>query len=347
MPATAPDLTDGNDGQTQTSTQSTSQSTSTPATTSAQPSGPTLAERRAMEALRRSYLELLRRWGLRQTKNLLNLVERAMRGQWSSTQFQSYVRQTPEYKQSFKGIRWKTGMTEGQYLSTFAQYNARAQDIGETLTRREFGKLLKRGVSFDEFSDRVDALNAIEEYGPMWAQFQQVLELNGVNVPGKKLSKKELQKFIMGMGPAKWEALYEETLITTNLERVAGVQVVATRAGEVAVPDSYEVTRQDLLDIIKQVEALTPGFELESLSSRDWAGIGKNIRQYSINYLQRYGLTTRDLLEMELGGPKAAKIAERADRLLKTQEAFTEPRAIPQSAMQVGRPQEEELPQSL
>jgi len=300
-----------------------------------------------MQALRVSYEEILRRWGMRANKNLLNLIELAMRGQWTTTQFIDNLRQTPEYKQHFRGIRWTTGMSEAQYNSQYAAYKARAQDIGENLSRQQFGKLLKRGVSIDEFSDRVDALDAIDRYAPLWSQFQQVLELRGVNVPGGRLTKKELQKFIMGMGPAKWEKIYEEAITTTNLERVAGIEVTAPRAGEVATPDSYGIMRSEWLDIIKQVESLTPGFEVEDISSQEWAAIGTRIRDYSINYLQRYGLSTRDLLEMELGGPKAAKIAERAKRILVTQEAFSEPRAVPQSAMQVGGPQEEELPQSL
>ena len=308
-----------------------------------------LAERRAMERLRASYLEVLRRWGIKETKNLLNLVERAVRGQWSSSQFLGYVRQTPEYRQQFRGIRWRQGMSEAQYNAMYAQYAARALDIGEKLSRKQFAKMLKGGVEFDEYSDRVDALVAIEEYAPLWAQFQQTLELRGVRVPGKELEKKELQKFIMGLGSAKWEQIWEEVAVTTNLEKVAGVEVTAPRAGERATPDSYGVMRTDMLRLIKQLEALTPGFEVEKLTSQDWAAIGKRLRQYDISYLQRYDLTTKDILEMELGGPNAAKIAERAERLLKTQEAFDEPRAIPQASMQVGQrtAQQEELPQSL
>ena len=325
-------------------TGTTTSTSSTPAST-----GPTAAEKMAMQRLRASFMEILRRWGIKPDKNLLNLVERGIRGMWTTTQFMGYVRETPEYRQQFRGMRWRQGMTEGQYNALFARYKERAGDIGENLTRKEFAKLLKRGVDFDEFSDRVDALNAITEYGPMWKQFLQVLQLQGVPIPKDGvLQKKELQKFIMGLGDQKWEEIYEETVLTTNLEKVAGVEVIAPRAGEKATPDTYGIMRQDLLAIIKQVEALTPGFELESLTSQDWAQIGKNLRQYSIEYLNRYGITTKDLLEMELGGPNAAKIAERAERLLKTQEAFKEPRAVPQWTMGIGKPQdEEELPQSL
>lgn len=297
-----------------------------------------------------SYRDILRRWGIRPDKNLLNLIERAARSMWTTTQFVDRLRHTPEYRQQFRGIQWRTGMTEGQYNQTFAQYKARAQDIGEMITRREFSKLLRRGVTFDEFSDRVDALNAIEEYAPLWKQFKFELEQSGVRVPGGDLTKKELTKFLMGLGSPKWEQVWERVYLTTQLEKVAGIGVVEQGKGESATPDAYEITRGDMLKLIKQVEALSPGFEVESLTGKNFAEIGTRLRAMKPQYLQRFGLTTNDILTMELGGPNAAKIADRAQRLLATQEAFFEPRATPQAAQQVGRPtvpQEEDLPQSI
>lgn len=321
-------------------------SSSTSGSSSSGSSAPAGPSREQLERLISSYRDILRRWGLRSDRNLMNLMEKAARSMWSSTQFIENLRQTPEYRKQFRGLQWRTGMTEGQYLQTFAQYKARAQDIGVAITKREFAKILRRGVTFDEFSDRVDALTAIDEYGPLWDQFKQVLELNGVQVPGKSLTKKELTKFVMGLGSKRWEEIWEETYLTTQLERVAGIGVVAPRAGEKSTPDTFEITRQDLLTIIKQTEALSPEFELESLQGRDFTEIGRRLRQFDFQYMQRYGLSTKDVLAMEFGGPNAAKIAERAERVLATQEAFLEPRATPQLS-QVGAPQEEELPQSL
>jgi len=341
-----PDLPDLPSGPSTTPSTPTSTTTST---SPAQSTGPSLAEQRAMERLRVAYQEILRRWGLKASKNLLNLMERGIRGQWSTTQFIDMLRHTPEYRKQFRGIRWRTGMTEGQYLSTYAQYKARAQDIGERFSRKMFAKTLKNGLTFEEFSDRVDAVQTIDQYAPMWAGFQQALELRGIALPGGKLTKKELQKFVMGLGPKKWEQVWQEAFLTTQLERVAGIEVTAPRAGEVATPDSYGLTRKDMLQVIKQVEALNPGFEFEKLSGQDFAELGKRVRQYDIQYLQRYGLTTKDLLEMEFGGPRAAQIAERAERILAEQEAFLEPRAVSQAPTQrlQGAEFEEELPQSL
>ena len=301
-----------------------------------------------MARLRTTYEEVLRRWGMKADKNLLNLIERGVRGQWSTTQFMNFLRQTPQYRQHFRGIQWRVGMTEGQYNSTFAQYRDRAADIGERLSRKEFALALRKGKSYEEFSDTINAIQSLSTYAPFWTQFQQELELRGVDVPGKKLTKGEMVKFIMGLGPKKWETLFQEVYITTQLEKVAGIQVVARRAGEVAAPDSYDITRGDITKIIRQVEALNPGRELEELGGVDFAEIGSFVKQHSIAYLQRYGLGVADLISSKLGGVGAADTAEKSRRILATQEAFNEPRAVATGALTAAedRPQDE-LPQSL
>src|SRR3990167_6950253 len=321
--------------------------TGTTTTSSSAPSGPSDAERMAMARLRTTYEEVLRRWGMKPDKNLLNLIERGGRGQWSTTQFMSFLRQTPQYRQHFRGIQWRVGMTEGQYNSTFAQYRDRAADIGERLSRKEFALALRKGKSYEEFNDTINAIQSLSTYAPFWTQMQQTLELRGVDVPGQKLTKNEMVKFIMGLGPKKWETLFQEVYITTQLEKVAGIQVVARRAGEVAAPDSYDITRNDILKIIKNVEATSPGMELEKLSGADFAEIGSFVKQHSISYMQRYGLSTADLITSRLGGPGAAAIAERSRRVLATQEAFNEPRAVATGALTASQDQpDEELPQS-
>ena len=324
-------------------------------TTTSGSSGPSqaqlLAEKRAMQRLRATFRDVLRRWGISPSKNMMNLIEKGLRGMWSTTMFLDQLRHTPEYRQRFQGIRWKDGMTESQYLSTYAQYQARAKDIGETITKKDFAKLLKRGVTFDEFSDRVDALSAIDTYGPLWNQFKFELESAGINVPGKTLSKSELTKFLMGLGSKQWETVWQRAYMTVNLEKVAGIEVVEQAKGETSSPDAYEITRADLLQILKQTEALSAGMELEkSLAGTDFASLGAKMRQFDMNYLKRYGLTPKDILNMELGGVGAAEIAERAERVLQTQEAFFAERAqkrLPQGLEQGQGVDSDELVQSL
>jgi hypothetical protein len=162
---------------------------------------------------------------------------------------------------------------------------------------------------------------------------------------GMPVTKKGLADMLMKLGPKKYEKLYDELFLTAGLERVAGIQV-----GKEGVPGQdtpYAIARGDILDIVKQVEALSMGsFDPAKL---DFAKIGIELRKYKPEYLQRYGVTTKDILELELGGPRAASIAEKAQRILSTQEATTAPRATPQSSTQVGQrsqQRQQELPQT-
>src|SRR3546814_14180478 len=54
------------------------------------------------------------------------------------------------------------------------------------------------------------------------------------------------------------------------LEKVAGISVVEEGKGETATGDAYEITRGDLVSILKSVEGLSGGkFDMESLRSEE------------------------------------------------------------------------------
>jgi len=286
---------------------------------------------------------MVRRWGLPPSKNLLNLIEKAVMQGWNSSLFLDRLRHTPEYAQKYPGIQWKDGMTEGTYISTFNQYKNLAAQSGVQFTRVDFAKALKRGVSPQEFSDRVSAIKSIDRWGPMWQTFSDVLAARGL-APPKGLSKQDLANFVMRLGPKAWEKVYDETFLTAGLERVAGLQV-----GKSGIPGQdtpYAITRGDMLDIVNQVESLSGGtFDPAKL---DYAKIGADLRKFKPEYLARYGLTPRDILEVEVGGPRAADIAVKAQRIIDTQTAATQPQAVPQYAQGVGQQaqQNSNLPQS-
>ena len=322
----------------------TSTTSTTSSTSSSSPSGPSQAELQALENARATFREYLRRWGLVPTKNLLNLVEKATMSGWSSTIFLDRVRHTPEYAQKYPGIMWKDGMTEASYLSAFNSYKNIAQTAGVDFTRNDFAKVLKRGVSAQEFTDRVAAIKSIDRWGPMWQYFSETLAARGLG-PTKGLSKQQLADFVMRLGPKQWEKVYDETFLTAGLERVAGIQIGSE--GNPGAPSDYKISRGELLDIVKQVESLSMGsFDPAKL---DYAKIGTELRKFDINYLKNYDLTVKDIVELELGGPRAAQIAEKAQRVLGTQQAFQNPRATSQAATQIGQRSEQanqQLPQS-
>jgi hypothetical protein len=271
------------------------------------------------------------------------MIEKATLQGWSSTMFLDRVRHTPDYVKKYPGIQWKDGMTEGSYLSEFNQYKNLAQSAGVKFSREDFAKALKRGVSPQEFEDRTLAIKSIDRWGPMWQYFSETLAARGLVGP-KGASKKDLADFVMKLGDKRWEKVYDETFLTAGLERVAGITVGKTGVPGVDTP--YSISRGDLLTIVNQVESLSMGaFDPAKL---DFTKMGVELRKYRPEYLQRYGVTEKDIIEMELGGPRAAAIAEKGQRVLATQEATTAPQATPQSSTQVGQrsqQREQELPQ--
>lgn len=328
--------------------------TGNPSGTSGGGGGPSAEQIRLQEeSVYASFREILRRWGIPVSKNMLNLIQKAVKQQWNSTLFLDHLRHTPDYHQKFPGIPYGTGMTEASYNAQYTSYRNEAKSIGENFSRQMFARALKHGVTPEEFSGRVKAIDSILKWSPMMEGFKETLAANGFVDKAKNVTQGSLMKMAMGLGPKKWEELWQETVVGINMERVAGVTVGTPPAGwGVGVPNSsgggspqanadhdfMHVSRNEMLTIINQVESLTPGFEVEDVTGQQWRDIGARMRQFKGQYLAKYGIDAKDLLEMELGGPRAAVIADKSQRVLKEQEAFFDPRATPQEAQQVGAP---------
>ena len=338
--------------------------TGSPGSSGGGSSGPTAEELALQQAeAEAAFREVLRRWGIPASKNMMNLIQKAIKLGWSSTLFVDHLRHTPDYHAMYPGMHYGSGMTEAAYNSQYQQYREQAKLIGETLSRKTFARALKNGVTPEEFAGRAKAIDSITKWAPMMEGFKEALAANGYVDKAKNITQASLMKFAMGLGPVKWEALWQETVVGVNLERVAGITVGAPPKGwGINDPnklgggspqsnvdhDFMAITRNDMLTVINQVESLTPGFEVEDVTGQQWRDIGTRMRQFKGSYLAKYGITAKDLLEMELGGPRAAVIADKSQRILKEQEAFNDPRAVPMEAQQVGAPGAEykDLPQS-
>ena len=331
-------------------------------------SGPSAAQLAAQAAALRlqkneaeaAFREVLRRWGIPASKNVMNLIQKAIKLGWGSTLFVDHLRHTPEYHDKFPGLHYGEGMTEATYNAQYTAYRQQAKLIGENLTRKTFARALKNGVTPEEFSARAKAIDSINKWDPMMQGFKEVLAANGYVDKAANVTKESLMKMAMGLGPQKWEALWQETVVGMNIERVAGITVGTPPKGwgDPNDPNSrgggsmqsnvdhdfMHITRAEMLTLINQVESITPGFEVEDISGQQWRDIGVRMRQFKGQYLAKYGISAKDLLEMELGGPRAAVLADKSQRILKEQEAFGDPRATPMEAQQVGQPGKLDLP---
>lgn len=321
------------------------------------------AKRLAEEAAYDAFREVLRRWGIPVSKNMDNLIQKAVKQGWNTTLFVDRLRHTPDYHEKFVGIRYNEGMTEATYNAEYKSYRDQAKLVGENLSRKTFARALKNGVKGQEFQARVQAVDSMTTWSPMLEQFKQTLADNGLVDKAAHVTQGNLMKMVMGLGPKKWEDLWQQTVVEVNLERIAGVTVGTPPKGwgtndpnkfgggspQASVDQDWmHVSKQDMLTIINQVESTSPGTEVESITGQQWRDIGARMRQFKGQFLAKYGITAKDLLEMELGGPRAAVIADKSQKILAEQDAYNQPRATPMEAQQVGVPGADykNLPQS-
>lgn len=274
--------------------------------------------------LRANYVEILRRWGLTPSQSgLENLVAHAINAEWSTTQFIQAVRKTKAYHQMFPGIRWREGMTEGEYNRLYGAYREQAGNIGFKLNRTQFGILVRKQVTASEFKLRVEALDRIKTYRPLLQEFEEVLKARGLlrNAAGKnrQLTMKELYRFVIKQGDPRWEQIWQESVVRQGLED-AGLKIGGKGS---------DFTRKELLKLISQVD--TPRTEVENLSLADFQKLATNIQEvYPLSQLYGKGVTKKDLAVLALGGKGAPRIAERVQEILAQRNLEAEDKAAPQ-----------------
>ena len=279
------------------------------------------AEQKSM--LRANYLEVLRRWGLGPGQaGLGNLVDHAVNSEWSTTQFIQALRKTKAYHQTFPGIRWREGMTEGEYIRMYGAYRELSGNIGFKLQRAQFGVLLRKGVTASEFKVRIDALDRIKTYRPLLNEFEEVLKARGLlrTAAGKnkQLTMRELFRFVTKQGDPRWESLWQESVVRQGLED-AGLKI--GRGGD--------FTRKEILKLIRQVD--TPQRGVENLTLQDFQKLAENIQEVMpLSQLYGKGVTKQDLAVLALGGKGAPKIAERVQEILAQRNLSNEEKAAPQ-----------------
>ena len=277
--------------------------------------GPSPAD---LRNLRASFLEVLHQWDLNLDKNMQNLVQMGVNQEWSTTNFMQHVRQTKAYKQQFAGIQ--RGQSEAAYLYAYEQYRDRMQDIGKKLTTQQFGLLQKRGVDYEEWSARVDALDRVSKDADLFADFGAVLKARGL-ISGK-FTMKDAVNFVRRKSSPQFEKVWEEASFTSGLER-AGFQF-----GE-----DGDMSRKSLISMLQGFEARNPGAEVENLGDEFYGQLAERVLTLlPASRIANFGLTKSDILELQLGGPRAASIAQTVNQILANAErAKAGPSAKPQA----------------
>lgn len=263
------------------------------------------------------FIEALREWGLSpRDGNMGNLVNRAVNAQWSIYEFKQAVRKTKTYAQAFKGIDWRHGMTEGEYIRLFKQYQNLYKDFGfktgKLFTNKMFGKIIKNGVTVEEFKAKIDALDRMEKNADLLASFKEELIQRGLAGKDNKVSKKELVRFTLGKGDKKWEAVWEMASVTSGLQ-VAGI----------------ELERSEIRDIINQIEGGGLG-EAEDLTQAEWKQLASVVSSIPESQLSAFGVSKSDAILAQLGlGKKSGEISQ----ILANLEASRDPNRRAQSQL--------------
>lgn len=288
------------------------------------PSAEDLAKQRRM--LRANYSEILRRWGLSPNDGGLgNLIDHAVGAEWSTTEFMQAIRRTKAYKRQFAGIRWREGMTEGEYIRLYGRARETAKDFGRGLSRQQFGIMLKKGIELNEFEVRLKFFERVQRSPGLKAAVEATLRASGGLGPKEKFTIGDLYRLATRKGDPRWERIIEESVVRQGFQS-AGLTI--GRKGD--------FTRKEMLRLINQVEGGGAG-DVEALTLQDFQKLATTIQEVMpLSQLYGMGVTKHDLAVLSLGGRGADKIAQRVDEILATRNLQNEAPAQPQLQQKQG-----------
>ena len=258
-----------------------------------------------------------------------NILDAAVRGDWSVDEFAVNLYATKQFRRMFPGIFRADGsmrMDPFAYRQLTDQYKSTARMYGITsLSKQHIGKLIRSNVSMQEFSDRMTAIQRVQEYKPAWQEFIEVARSRGfkTGLNGRKLnSDKELVNFMLGRQPKKFYSLWDE-LNTGIAAREAGL--------------NKELGQGMIRSISKRMAGIADETQLQS----KFQNLAQTLQKVMpLSKIAGYGLTKKDLVTLEFGGSNQAAIAEKVERVLAQQEGFDMDRAYAGRA-DIGRSQQQ------
>lgn len=239
---------------------------------------------------------ILRGFGL--SPNLFDdLIDQAVRNQWSAAQFEAELYASGEFAEAFPGIFRADGslkMTPAEYLRLAygdGGYQDIARQYGIRLDRRRIGMLVENDISPDEWLERAEILREARRNEIYRQNWNRVLRSLG----RPELDRKDWYRFLAGRTD----------------ERIANLEEAATLVGELGVAprEAMRAARQiggggeflDLAELVAQVRRLMDVVEPE---------------------LRAAGITAADIAVLEAGSdPKG--IARRVEQIVRNRQALT------------------------
>jgi hypothetical protein len=276
---------------------STSSSSSGGTSAPSAPSGPSQAEVQAMRNLAASFQAIVVGLRIPVDAQIKTLIGRAVQGGMNSAAFMQTLRQTKTYAKRFPGIMKANGtmrMTESQYVSGYQQARDTARALGRGFSEQAYGLALKNGNSPSEIRMKLEAIDKLKSYGPLYQQFNDYLQATGLE--RKPLARKDLLTFIMGKGKKEWNDAYNTALVATQLEG---------KGFDVGKPSSgADVGYKGLAKIAKEIEVMG--------SSGDFSGVlAQADKVLNEGDFRSAGITRKDRVKLALGAKGAEESAAR------------------------------------
>lgn len=256
------------------------------------------------------------------------LIDQAVRLGWTAEELTAQIYASPAFAAMFPGIFREDGslrMTPYEYRQMADQYLSTARLYGiSDLDPARIGKLIAGNVSLQEFADRMEAIRRVSEFKPAFEEFKQVLRARGIPTTGLDTDK-DLVNFMLGKGPKQFYQLWDE-LNVGLAARMAGAKISQK--------------------MVRSIARRLPGVASEAELQLQMQELARHIRTtLPLSKIHKFGLTKKDLVTLEFGGPNQAAIFEKVQRLGLTQQLFEAERST-LAQPEIGRVQQSR-PQTL
>ncbi len=268
------------------------------------------ARERAKRDAAADYRALVQSYGIPMSNNISQLIDQAVARKYGENTFMEFLRKTPEYHETFRGIFEPGGemrMTEAEYIQTIKDYKNIASQAGLNMTDKQAIWNIKHDVTSSEYADRADSISRLNRNSELFAAFKKELVDNGVAKPGD-VTKKALQKFVLGQGNKLWADLWQDS-VTRNQAKLASL--------------TFKKHSSQYLNLNENV--------LEKISGRDLSEDQMNaafnlaadvlLKDLPSAHIQGLGLSKKAIVAAAFGGKGSAEARAKIERVQKNAEA--------------------------
>lgn len=282
------------------------------------PDGSTLADMKAQshstqQNAMATYTAEVNNWGIQTNNNITQLEHQAAQGGWNNARFLAELQKTPEFQARFPGIVGAQGglkMSPAQYIQNEKAYKAAGAQSGINIGDKKLAFLFQNNVSPTEFQARAAAISTIRTNGDMFKAFGQQLNQMGL-APRGGLSTQDVFKFVLGQGNQQWYKVWNDAS-----SRYAGEQA-GIHFGNPG--QGYTNLGQGVVDKVGQ-----KGLSATDLQTK-YADLANKLQTtFPQSQIQNMGLTKKDLVQLEFGGPRQAAIAKKVQQITDNEAAFNQ-----------------------